>query len=146
MRRTMPIRCLQQGQQAITSGYGQAQNLFAPLVAGSQAGAQAYGDITGANGPAGQAVLWPIFRPVQAMTSPGMQALQATQRLGGTGGYQNSGNVQTALQDRATQLANTEFGNYVSRLQPYLGYNLAGTAGRCRAIQRPRHGAEHRAR
>jgi hypothetical protein len=120
---------LQQGQQAITSGYGQAQNLFAPLVAGSQAGAGAYGDITGANGPEGYARALQSFQ-----TSPGYDftknaALQATQRIGGTGGNQNSGGVQMALQDRAAQLANTEFGNYVSRLQPYLGYNLAGTAG-----------------
>lgn len=119
----------QQGRSDITSGYGQAQNLFAPIVAGSQAGAGAYGDITGANGPEGYARALQSFQ-----TSPGYDftrnaALEATQRGQGTAGFQNSGNVQTALQDRATQLANTEFGNYVSRLQPYLGYSLGATTG-----------------
>ena len=49
------LRYMQQGRSDITTGYGQAQNLFAPIVAGSQAGAGAYGDITGANGPEGYA-------------------------------------------------------------------------------------------
>ena len=73
--------------------------------------------------------LWQSFQ-----TSPGYdftknEALRATQRVGGTGGFQNSGNVLTALEDRGAGLANTEFGNYVSRLAPYLGYSLGATTG-----------------
>ena len=119
----------QQGRSDITSGYGQAQNLFAPIVAGSQAGASAYGDITGANGVAGQDRARALFQ-----TDPGYQfardqALQATDRTTGTGGFQGSGNVLAALEDRASGLAQQQYGNYVSRLAPYLGYSLGATTG-----------------
>lgn len=118
----------QQGRSDIASGYGQAQNLFAPIVGQAQAGASAYGDITGAAGQAGQDRARALFQ-----TDPGYQfardeALQATQRLN-TGGFQGSGNVATALEDRASGLAQQQYNNYVNRLAPYLGYSLGATTG-----------------
>jgi hypothetical protein len=118
-----------QGRTDITTGYGNAANLFAPIVGQAQAGASAYGDITGAAGTAGQDRARALFQ-----TDPGYQfardeALQATNRTTGTGGFQGSGNVLTALQDRASGLAQQQYGNYVSRLAPYLGYSLGATTG-----------------
>lgn len=113
-----------QARGDITQGYGAAQDVLSPLNAIGQGGAGAYADITGAAGQAGQDRARALFQ-----TDPGYQfardqALQATQRATGTGGYQGSGNVLTALQDRASGLAQQQYGNYVSRLAPFLGYSL----------------------
>jgi hypothetical protein len=117
-----------QSQNALTSGYGQAQGIFQPGYNIGQGGAQAYADITGAAGQAGQDRARALFQ-----TDPGYQfardqALQATERQSGTGGGQYSGNVLSALEDRASGLAQQQYGNYVQRLAPFLGYSL-GTAG-----------------
>jgi hypothetical protein len=113
-----------QARGDITSGYGAAQDELRPLAAIGTSGAGAYADITGAAGQAGQDRARALF-----MTDPGYQfardeALKATERTTGTGGYQGSGNVLTALQDRASGLASKQYGDYVSRLAPFLGYSL----------------------
>lgn len=117
-----------QGRQALTTGYGQAQGVYQPGYDIGLGGAGAYADITGAAGQAGQDRARALFQ-----TDPGYQfardqALQAVERASGTGGGQYSGNVLTALEDRASQLAQQQYGNYVQRLAPFLGYSL-GTAG-----------------
>src|SRR5215831_12898718 len=119
----------EQGRTDISSGYGQAQNIFNPVAATGLQGAQTYADVTGAAGPEGQARARALFQ-----TDPGYQfamdqALQATQRAQGTGGWQGSGNVLTALQDRASGLAQQQYGNWVQRLAPFLPYSLGGAAG-----------------
>ena len=94
-----------QARGDITQGYGVAQDVLSPLNAIGTAGAGAYADITGAAGAAGQDRARALFQ-----TDPGYQfardeALKATERTSGTGGYQGSGNVLTALQDRAGGIA-----------------------------------------
>src|SRR3954468_16929161 len=42
-----------QGRDALTSAYGKASDMYSPLVASTTAGANAYGDASGANGVAG---------------------------------------------------------------------------------------------
>ena len=111
----------QQGQQTLKDYYGQATGAIQGTLGGFQGGANLYADLTGANGPEGQARARALFQ-----TDPGYQfardeALQATQRQTGTGGFQGSGNVLTALQDRAAGLASQQYGNWASRLQPYIG-------------------------
>ena len=113
-----------QARGDITQGYGAAQDVLSPLNAIGQGGAGAYADITGAAGQAGQDRARALFQ-----TDPGYQfardeALKATERQQGTGGYQGSGNVLTALQNRASGLAQQQYGNYVNRLAPFLGYSL----------------------
>ena len=113
-----------QARGDITQGYGAAQGVLSPLNAIGQGGAGAYADITGAAGQAGQDRARALFQ-----TDPGYQfardeALKATERQQGTGGYQGSGNVLEALQNRASGLASQQYGNYVSRLAPFLGYSL----------------------
>src|SRR5499427_3093547 len=110
-----------QGRGALTTGATAAQNVLNPIVGQTGAGAGLYADLTGANGPEGQARARAAFQ-----TDPGYQftrdeALQATQRATGTGGMQGSGNVLTALQDRAAGLASQQYGNWASRLAPYIG-------------------------
>ncbi len=111
----------QSGVDTLKNYYGQAAGAIQPALAGASGGAGLYGDLTGANGPEGQARARALFQ-----TDPGYQfamdqALQATQRQTGTGGFQGSGNVLTALQDRAAGLASQQYGNWAARLQPYLG-------------------------
>lgn len=107
----------------ISSGYKQAQDIFQPAYGIGLEGAQAYADITGAAGTAGQDRARALFQ-----TDPGYEfardeALRAVERTQGTGGFQGSGNVMAALQDRASGLAAKQYGDYVNRLQPFLNYN-----------------------
>ena len=111
---------LNQGTGDIQNAYTQGTAAWQPLVNPSVGGFNAYADITGANGPAGQTRAQQLFQ-----TDPGYQfardqALQATQRATGTGGFQGSGNVLTALTDRASGLAQQQYGQYVQRMQPWL--------------------------
>lgn len=116
-------------QGNITQGYGQAQNAWQPIYNVGQAGANYYADITGANGPEGQARAQATFQTDPGYQFAVSQALQATQRQQGAGGFQNSGNVNAALEDRASGLAQQQYGQYVQRLAPFLNYSLAGGAG-----------------
>jgi hypothetical protein len=118
-----------QARTDISTGYTQAQDAWQPVYNVGQAGANFYADVTGANGPEGQARARATFQ-----TDPGYQfavnqALQATQRQQGAGGFQNSGNVNMALQDRASGLAQQQYGNWVGRIAPFLGYSLGGAQG-----------------
>ena len=111
---------LNQAKVPIQTAYQQGTAAWQPLQAPAQGGFNAYADITGAQGQAGQDRARALFQ-----TDPGYQfamdqALQATQRAQGTGGYQQSGNVLAALQDRASGLAQQQYNQYVQRLAPYL--------------------------
>lgn len=110
-----------QGRNAITTNYAAG---LSPLLANYSAaagGVGAYGDATGANGPQGYA------RAVQNFqTDPGYQfALdQGTQnvlRNQSAAGQLNSGATDVALQNYGQGMANQQYGNYVSRLAPFLG-------------------------
>jgi len=122
---SIAVPYMEQGLGNINTGYTQAQDVFKPIVSQTGAGAGLYADLTGANGPEGQERARALFQ-----TDPGYQfaldqALQATQRAQGTGGYQGSGNVLTALQDRAAGLASQQYGNWAARLAPFVGQNIA---------------------
>ena len=119
---------------AITSGYGGAINTFTPGYNLGVSGAGAYGDITGANGVVGQDRARALFQ-----TDPGYefalaQGLQATERQRGTGGFQGSGNVLTALTDYASGKAAQQYSDYVNRLLPFLNYSTT-TAGQLGGAQ-----------
>jgi hypothetical protein len=109
------------GRGAVDTGFGQAEGTVQPLLSSYTGGADLYGDVTGAHGTAGQDRARALFQTDPGYDFTKNEALQATQRATGTGGYQGSGNVLTALQDRAAGLASKQYGDWVSRLQPYLG-------------------------
>jgi hypothetical protein len=118
-----------QGRDALTSGYNKAGDIYSGLgdyfKSAYGGGAQAYGDATGANGAAGYGRAQTNFK-----TDPGYgfqmdQGLQALQRTHAAAGNLSSGNADADTLKYATGLADQSYGNYVSRLQPYLG--LAGT-------------------
>lgn len=112
---------------AITNQYTQALQPYTALQQPAMGGYQAYADASGANGLEGQ------IRAQEAWkTDPGYQFAQrqmedAVQRAGAAGGIA-IGNRTADIMDRTQGLANRAYGDYVSRLAPWLGQGL-GIAG-----------------
>jgi hypothetical protein len=118
-----------QGRNALTTNYADAVAPFTSVFNSATAGANAYGDATGANGAAGQSRAASNFQ-----TDPGYQfqmdqGLQAIDRGAAARGLSTSGNLLTAEQNYGTGLANQSYGQYVSRLQPYLGQQTSAAGG-----------------
>lgn len=121
-----------QGRNAITSSYNQAQGYYAPLVASTTAGANAYGDASGANGTAGLARAMDTFKNSGQYGNYGFslqQGLQALDRTHAAAGNLSSGNADTDTLNYATGLANNTYNSYLSGLQPYLGANNSAVSG-----------------
>lgn len=118
-----------QGRDALTSGYGQAGNLYSNLLSSNTAGANAYGDASGANGAAGYARAQQNFQ-----TNPGYQfqldqGQQALNRSHAAAGNLSSGNADADTLKFSQGLANQAYTGYLSGLQPYLGGQQQATAG-----------------
>jgi hypothetical protein len=133
------IEALREGQAggagALTAGEARGQrNLeriierdrrnLAPYQQAGTGTAQIMADLSGASGPEAQAAAYQAFE-----SSPGYQfardeamrgVLQNAAATGGLGG----GNVLRALQDRAANLASTEYGNYYNRLADLAGRGI----------------------
>jgi hypothetical protein len=117
------------GNQALQTNYAAALQPFQQNFGNAQQGVGALGNVLGLNGPAGtQSALTAL------QTTPGYQfqlgsgenAVKAAAQAGGTG---DSGNEAIALQNMGQNLAGTTYNNYVSQLQPYLGYSTQGATG-----------------
>lgn len=117
------------GINAATSAYGNAGNIYSGLgdyfkgLYGG--GAQAYGDATGANGTAGFDRARTSFQSDPGYNFQLDQGLQALQRTHAAAGNLSSGNADADTLKYSQGLADQSYGNYVSRLAPYL--SLAGT-------------------
>lgn len=121
-----------QGRNAITQGYDKASSYYAPLVASTTAGANAYGDASGANGTAGLQRAMDTFKNSGQYGTYGFsldQGLQALNRTHAAAGNLSSGNADTDTLKFATGLANNTYGSYLSGLQPYLGANNSAVSG-----------------
>jgi hypothetical protein len=121
-----------QGRDALTSNYGNASSLYTPLIASSTAGANAYGDASGANGAAGLQRAMDTFKNSGQYGNYGFsldQGLQALNRTHAAAGNLSSGNADTDAMKYATGLANQTYGSYLSGLQPYLGQQSSAVAG-----------------
>lgn len=125
-------------RDALSSGYGQAGSLYAGLgdyfnnLYGG--GATAYGDATGANGPEGYARAISSFKADPGYGFQLDQGLQALQRTHAAAGNLSSGNADADTLKFSQGLADQSYGNYVSRLAPYL--QLAGTGATTAAAGR----------
>lgn len=116
------------GEQKSGDYLTQAAGQFQPW---QQTGTQAntmVGNALGLNGADGNAAATSAFQ-----TSPGYdfnlnQQLQAAERGASAGGMLASGNLLTALQDRASGVANQEYGGWLDRLigQSSQGLQAAG--------------------
>jgi hypothetical protein len=114
----LSLAALGQGYDAAKSAYGQASDMFSPYAQTGQAGFNMYANAAGLNGPAGNATATAAFQ-----ASPGYDWLKsqtlegAARKLNAGGAGTVGGNVLTALEDRAGQIANQEYGGWLSRLR-----------------------------
>jgi len=124
-----------QGRTAINQGYDKAASYYAPLVASTTAGANAYGDASGANGVAGLQTATNNFKNSGQYGVYGVgltEGLQALDRTHAAAGNLSSGNADTDTIKYAQDQASKAYNSYLSGLQPYLGANsnaVAGAAG-----------------
>jgi hypothetical protein len=121
-----------QGRDAATSAYGQASGLYAPLVASTTAGSNAYGDASGANGATGLQNAMSTFKNSGQYGNYGFsldQGLQALDRTHAAAGNLSSGNADTDAMKYASGLANSTYSSYLSGLSPYLGANNSAVSG-----------------
>lgn len=117
------------GRDTLQTGYSTAGNLYAGLGNTYSSlyggGASAYGDATGANGSAGFDRAQSNFRSDPGYGFQMDQGLQALQRTHAAAGNLASGNADADTLKFSQGLADQSYGNYVSRLAPYL--QLAGS-------------------
>ena len=121
-----------QGRDAINTGASTAQGYYAPLIAKYGAGADAYGDASGAAGIEG------LKRGTEAFKNSGQygvyginlgEGLQALQRTHAAAGNLNSGNADTDTLKYATDQATKAYNSYLAGLQPYLGGEAGAVSG-----------------
>lgn len=126
-----------QGQQisALGQGYNTARNDFTQARAQydpfTEQGLSAWGmlgNATGLNGAEGNAAATGTFQASPGYQYNVNQAMDQTARGAAATGQLLGGNTLTALQDRANNLANQEFGNWFNRTQGLsdVGFNAAG--------------------
>lgn len=137
---------LQQGYDALSGQYDQARGsintgantatgYYQPLVSSTGAGAGAYGDASGANGPEGLARAMANFKNSGQYGVYGIglnEGLQALDRTHAAAGNLSSGNADTDAIKFAQDQASKAYGSYTAGLQPYLGANsnaVGGAAG-----------------
>jgi len=121
-----------QGRTALQQGYDKASSYYAPLVASTTAGANAYGDVSGANGTEGLQRAMDTFKNSGQYGIYGFgldQGLQALNRTHAAAGNLSSGNADTDTLKYATGLAGQAYNSYLQGLQPYLGANSNAIAG-----------------
>jgi hypothetical protein len=122
-----------QGRDALTTGYGKAGDLYNNLLTSNTAGAGAYGDASGANGPAGYARATANFQANPGYQFQMDQGQQALNRGHAAAGNLSSGNADADTLKFSQGLANQSYGGYLAGLQPYLGGQQAATAGAANA-------------
>lgn len=117
------------GRDALNTNYGNASSLYGSLLNSSGAGANAYGDASGANGAAGYTRATQNFQANPGYQFQMDQGLQALDRTHAAAGNLNSGNADADTLKYATGLANQSYTNYLAGLQPYLGQQTSATSG-----------------
>lgn len=117
-----------QGRNALTTNYTAALQPYQQLYDTARGGTNAYADATGASGPEGLARARANFQ-----SSPGFDfqldtGIDALARAGVARG-QATGNTLQDAQKFGSGLASQEWGNYINRLQPFLGAGQNAASG-----------------
>lgn len=119
---------------SLQGAYGQAQGYYAPLASTANRGYDLYADATGVNGADGNSRAQQAFQAGPGYQWQQSQAADQAARSAAGAGITASGNTLAAINDRASQLANQEYGNWTNRLQgwqslaPQLAQQQAGLA------------------
>jgi hypothetical protein len=111
------LSALQGGYDAATGYYNQARGESAPYLPGAYASWNQMLDAAGVNGPGGHDAAVANFRASPGYDWQKQQATDEANRGAAAGGQLLSGNTIAAIQDRASHLADQEYGNYYNRLQ-----------------------------
>lgn len=117
------------GRDALKTNFGAAGDLYKNLFTSYAPGANAYGDASGANGPAGYTRATANFQANPGYKFQMNQGLQALDRTHAAAGNLNSGNADADTLNFATGLADKSYGGYVAGLLPYLGGQAGAVAG-----------------
>lgn len=121
---------LDTGLNTATGLYGQAQVPFTNLATKYGANASAYDDATGVNGAEGLARAKAAFTSTPGYDSGIDMAINKNDRLNASRGILASGNTIADTTKLATDYADQNYGNYVSRLLPGFSADLsASTTG-----------------
>ena len=121
------------GRDALTTGYGKAGDLYNNLLTSNTAGANAYGDASGANGAAGYGRATANFQANPGYQFQMDQGQQALNRSHAAAGNLSSGNADADTLKFSQGLADQSYGGYLAGLQPYLGGQQQATAGAANA-------------
>jgi hypothetical protein len=117
------------GNNFLNSNYAAGLSPFLSNYAAAQPGITAYGNATGANGPAGSAQATQAFwnNPgISAQLRMGNNAILARDQAGGTGA---SGNEAIDLANYNQGVTSQGWNNYVSALNPYLNFGTQSATG-----------------
>jgi hypothetical protein len=117
-----------QGREALTSSYDQGSQPLFSVFNQSQGGSNAYGDASGANGPEGLARARQNFQAGPGFDFQMNRGIDALTRAGAAKGVA-TGNTLRDAQEFGSGLAGQEWGNYLSRLQPYLQQGTTAASG-----------------
>jgi hypothetical protein len=131
---------IQQGISSLNSYYGQGagalnQNYSAGLQPFMQNTSQAnqgttqLGNVLGLNGANGSQQAQQTLQNTPGYQFQKQQGNNAINAAAAANGTLNSGNQLTALSNYNQGLAGTTYNNYVSQLQPYLGYSTSSAQG-----------------
>jgi hypothetical protein len=123
------------GRGALTENFGKAGDVYSGLRTGTQAGSDAYGDATGANGPEGLARARALFTSTPGYTEGINMALDQNDRRAASRGMLGSGNTIADTTKLAGDYASQKYGQYTNALQPYLGANAGAAAGQAGVYQ-----------
>jgi hypothetical protein len=112
-----------QGRTATTNAYqggmDKLSSIYSPVTTQANAGYQAYGDATGANGAAGYQRALDSFHAGPGYQFQLGQGLQAIDRGAASRGMLSGGGTAAAEQAYGTGLANQAFNQYVTNLAPF---------------------------
>ena len=117
------------GQTSADALYGQAYAPFSSLISTTGRGNDALADATGANGADGLARAKANFTATPGYQSGFDLLTDANDRLAASRGILASGNTIADTAKLATTYADQNYGNYVSRLAPYLSGSISAATG-----------------
>lgn len=117
------------GQTNADALYGQAQGTYAPVVASTTRGSDAYGDATGANGADGLARAKANFQSDPGYSGGLTTGIDQVNRTAAARGDLGGGNTSADEIKFASDYDASKYGSYVSGLAPYLGANQSAVSG-----------------
>jgi hypothetical protein len=126
---TAGTNTLQQGQTSALGALDAAKGVYQPLQSKYGAATSLGLDALGVNGAAGNTRATDAFHAGPGYQYAVDQSLQGINRAGAVGGQGLNGNTLAALSDRAGNMANQEYGNWVQNLNGYVNPELSAAGG-----------------